>query len=314
MAQLRQQQADSMGVKMIKPWDKSIEIYPSVHLQPYQNVEEWLDKSREVFARISPVLVKHFDLQRSEGLMDLESRPNKSPWNYAEILPASSRTFIFINGRGGNADLFMLFHEFGHAVHQIEMSEIAYMRQRMLPEEMGEVASTTMELLACEHLDIFYPQEQAEVVRHNHLLSMILRWPFVAMIALFQHWAYTNPEQGANPVVCDEYWRSLHERFMPGIDYTGFKDDVYMEWREFMQVFVFPFYAIEYAFAQVGAVQIWQNYRTDPRGAMEQWLQALKRGHTINVPEFYKLAGAKFAVDAQVLQNVVDELKGALLS
>ena len=180
----------------LKPWDTTVEKQSDSPLKPYQTAEEWLKKSRALFNTISPELAAHFDTMQAEGLLDLESRSNKSPWNYAEWLPGSSRSFIFINGRGGNGDLFMLFHEFGHAVQMIEMSALPYFRQKMLPNEISEVASTTLELLASDHLTTFYTPEQAQIARHNHFVNMITRWPFVAMVTLFQHWAYTQPEAG----------------------------------------------------------------------------------------------------------------------
>ncbi len=313
VAEIRKQQAAALGLNILKPWDKTVEMQSYQPLKPYHNTEEWLRKSRIVFNKISPRFADHFDTMQSEGLLDLESRPNKSPWNYAERLPASDRTFIFINGRGGNGDLFMLFHEFGHAVHMIEMSELPFMRQKMLPEEIGEVASTTMELLASEYLTIFYSPEQAQIVRHNHLTSMLLRWPFVAMAALFQHWVYTHPDAGADPASCDEQWLGLCNRFMPGIDNAGFEDDLRMQWREFLQVFVFPFYSIEYAFAQFGAVQIWQNYQTDPQRTISQFRHALSRGHTISIPEFYSIAGAKFRFDTETLKGGLEAIQRVLV-
>lgn len=313
VAELRQQQAAALGVDAIKPWDKSYQVHASHTLKPYQDAEDWLRKSRLVFNDISPHFADHFDTMQSEGLLDLESRPNKSPWNYAERLPASSRSFIFINGRGSNRDLFMLFHEFGHAIQMIEMSALPYMRQKMLPEEIGEVASTTIELIASDHLTAFYPPEQAQMLRHNYLATMLARWPFVAMVALFQHWAYTHPEEGANPAACDQYWLSLVERFMPGIDNTGFEEDLLMQWREVFQVFVFPFYFIEYAFAQLGAVQIWQNYQRDPQSAIDQFRHAISRGHTVSVPEFYALAGSKFTVDTETLNQAMEAIQKALM-
>jgi oligoendopeptidase F len=313
VADLRQRQAADMGVDRLKPWDQTAAAQTSQTQKPYKDAQDWLRKSRTVFQQISPRFTEHFDTMQAEGLMDLESRPNKSPWNYAERLPASNRSFIFINGRGGDADLFMLFHEFGHAVHKIEMSALPYLRQKMLPEEISEVASTTMELLASDHLTAFYPPEQAEIVRYNYLSSMLTRWPSAAMGALFQHWAYTNPEEGSDPAACDRIWLALCERFMPGIDYSGFEDDLRMQWREIFQVFVFPFYLIEYAFAQLGAVQIWQNSRRDPRSAVDQFRHALSRGHTVSVPEFYALAGAKFAVDKLTLEKVTGAIENVLV-
>jgi len=311
--ELRNQYADVLGVDILKPWDISFQTSAGSEINPYRNVEEWLQKSRTVFNNISPEFGDYFDIMDTEGLLDLESRPNKSPWNYAEWLPASNRSFIFINGQDISDDLFMPFHEFGHAVQLIEMSTLPYMRQKMLPDEISEVASITMELLANDHLDIFYPREQARLIQHNHFTSMIFQWSFIAMVALFQHWAYTHPEEGADPLACDQYWLSLCERFLPGIDYSGFEDDLRMQWREVFQVFVFPFYFIEYAFAQSGAVQIWEKHKKDPGNTIRNFRNALSYGHTVSVPEFYSIAGARFAANAGALKQAMETIQRALI-
>jgi hypothetical protein len=65
------------------------------------------------------------------------------------------------------------------------------------------------------------------------------------------------------------------------------------------------FYSIEYAFALIGALQIWRNYLRDPQGTVHQYPQALSLGATRALPALSTAAGAQFALDATTLQEIV---------
>jgi oligoendopeptidase F len=65
-----------------------------------------------------------------------------------------------------------------------------------------------------------------------------------------------------------------------------------------------PFYYIEYAYATLGALQIWENYLRDPAQAIRQYREALAVGATRRLPELYAAAGASFVFDDAVLQRV----------
>ena len=55
-----------------------------------------------------------------------------------------------------------------------------------------------------------------------------------------------------------------------------------------------PFYYIEYAMAQLGAIAIWKNYKENPDVAIENYESALKLGYTKPIPDIYKAAGISF--------------------
>jgi oligoendopeptidase F len=73
-------------------------------------------------------------------------------------------------------------------------------------------------------------------------------------------------------------------------------------------IYCFPFYYIEYAIAALGALQIWNNYRHDPRRALHQYRSALALGATKAVPELFATAGATFAFDTATLQKALQAL------
>ena len=61
-----------------------------------------------------------------------------------------------------------------------------------------------------------------------------------------------------------------------------------------MHLFGSPFYYIEYAIAQIGALQLWMRARRDPRRAVARYRAALSLGWTRPLPELFKAAGLRF--------------------
>ena len=54
---------------------------------------------------------------------------------------------------------------------------------------------------------------------------------------------------------------------------------------------------LEYAFAWLGAVQIWRNALNNPQAALKKYRAALALGGTRPLRELFETAGAKFMFD-----------------
>lgn len=228
--QYQKEKAAELGLQTLKPWGRDFVPALGLDLAPYESRKDWLNKTEEVCEKITPDFANFFRILLDEEIIDIEAWPNKSAWNYAEWLPASSRSFVFTNGTGSHNKIPSLFHEIGHAFNQIEMSKLLYFHQKRLPDEISEIASTTMELICGEELNCFYPQTAADSLASRHLVRTVLELPTIAMVAKFQHWAYTHPELGGNPEKCDKYWAQLWNRFVPGVDFEGYEEDISLQW------------------------------------------------------------------------------------
>jgi oligoendopeptidase F len=246
---------------------------------------------------------------RSENLLDLENRVNKGPGAYCSSYLHSQRPFILMNGVGIHDDVQTLLHEGGHAFQVFEISQLPYFFQD-IPAEFAEVASMSMELLASPYLlkdrGGFYSHEEAARARIQYLESMLLFWPYMAVVDAFQQWVYENQQTASNPENCDACWARLWERFMPGVDWSGLEEELRTGWQRKPHIFDEPFYYIEYGLAQLGSVQIWRNSLTDQAGAVASYRQALALGTSVTIPELYQVAGAEFSFAANTLRQSVD--------
>ena len=166
----------------------------------------------------------------------------------------------------------------------------------------------SMELIAAPFLTNagFYSPSQNARASVKKLQEMILFWPYMAVVDAFQHWAYTNPLLGRDPDKCDGMWTEIWNRFMPGVDFSGFEDVLATGWHRKLHIFTAPFYYVEYGLAQVGAIQVWKNSLSNRSLAVRNYRKALSLGGTKPLPELFQTAGGRFAFDAGTLGELVD--------
>ena len=76
-------------------------------------------------------------------------------------------------------------------------------------------------------------------------------------------------------------------------------------WQKQLHLFEVPFYYIEYAIAQLGAIAIYRNYLANPEKTLQQYLAALKLGYTKSMKEIYETAGIEFNFSAAYIKELM---------
>jgi oligoendopeptidase F len=79
-----------------------------------------------------------------------------------------------------------------------------------------------------------------------------------------------------------------------------------------LHLFHVPFYYVEYAIAQLGALQLWMKARNDPRRAIANYRAALTLGGTRPLPELFAAAGINFDFSEKTLRPLMNELRDGL--
>jgi oligoendopeptidase F len=298
-----------LGLASLRPWDVSVDTSDAPPLRPYQGQEALIQGVLNILTQVDPELGRHFAVMAEDGLLDLETRPGKALGGYCSTLPVRKRPFIFMNGVGIHDNVQTLLHESGHAFHVFETAVLPLIWQANYPIEFAEVASMSMELLAASYITQkhggFYTPAEAARARIEHLEGILTFLPYMAVVDAFQHWVYTHPEAALDAAQCDATWRQLWERFMPGVDWSGFEDSLVTGWHRKLHIFGVPFYYIEYGLAQVGALQVWRNSLSNQEGAVAAYRQALALGGTKTLPELFTAAGAEFRFDTEMLTDLV---------
>ena len=315
-SRILEKRQQALGLNSLRPWDTQNDVQGRSPLRPFSEVETLKAKTVDIFSAVDCELAGYLQIMRDEGYLDLENRQNKAPGGYRSYFPLSQRPFIFMNAVGLHGDVQTMLHEAGHAFHTFSDDHLPWYQQRDVCMEFAEVASMAMELLVAPYLSVdnggFYDPADAARARCDHVEDLLRLWSYIAIVASFQHWVYTNVNDARDPDKCDDHWESLWDRYMPGVDYGGLEEYRRFRWRMQIHIYCLPFYYIEYGLAQLGAVQIWANSQRDHGRALSQYRQALTLGTTVSLPETYRVAGANFAFDAATLREAVSLIEATI--
>ena len=299
-----------LGLDTLRPWDLQVDTLGDATLEPFESTDELIERAAGAFDALDPELGELFARLRDGQSLDLETRPHKAPGGFQNSYPVSKSCFILMNASGTPFDVETLVHEAGHAFHTLLASEQPLYANRETCAEFSEVASMSMELLALPHLGTFYaPQELERVRRHQlELTAQLFTW--IAMGDAFQHWVYRHPE--ATPDERARAWCDLDERYRPQLDWRGFEDARGREWHRVPHFFSHPYYYVEYAIAQLGALGVWQRSLVDERDALARYKTALRLGGSRTLPEQFAAAGIAFDLGPDAIARAADVLRRAL--
>lgn len=305
-----------LGVESVRPWDLNADPLGRPGLKPYATPDELIAGTANMLGRVDPAFGEYLNTMNREGLLDLDSRSGKAPGGYCSSLDYRHRPFIFMNGAGTQDDVETLLHEGGHCIHAFEVYEHQPLTfQRYPGEEMAEVGSMAMELLAAPYLERgeggFYSKEDANRARTDHLESVLESLAWIATVDAFQHWIYTHPE-GADAAARDAEWHRVKARFEPSVDWSGIEDLKVARWYRQLHIFLVPFYYIEYGLAQLGALQVWRNSLRDQIAAVAAYRQALALGNTRPLPDLFAAAGATFSFNEAIVGDLVEMIEDRL--
>lgn len=308
----------TMGVDSLRPWDLAQDPEGRPALTPYETMDAMTATAENVFGKVAPVLGEQFGIMRNEGLLDLEARAGKRPGGFCTSFPYRKRPFIFMNASGTGGDIRTLLHEAGHAFHGFAtMEHLPYLKQRRYGSEMAEVASMSMELLASPYLRKrdggFYEDADYARARKEHLEGIIKLFSWVAPVDAFQHWVYTDPA-AADRDARDAKWVEIWAKYDPETDWSGLNDYRVARWYKQLHIFLYPFYYIEYAIAQLGALQVWRNALADQEQAVEDYRAALALGGSKPLPELFERAGARLIFDEAGMAELVSLIQRELAS
>ncbi|MFN0254796.1 M3 family oligoendopeptidase [Pedobacter ureilyticus] len=297
---------EALGLAELKPWDLEVSTTGKPALKPFQNGEDLIDKSIACFEKIDPSLGEKLAIMKANQLFDVESRMGKAPGGYNYPLAETGAPFIFMNSANSLRDLTTMVHEGGHAIHTFLTANLELNDFKHCPSEVAELASMSMELISMDQWSVYFDKEEDLIrAKKEQLVDVLKTLPWVAVIDQFQHWIYTNPEH--NAADREEAFKQIYTRFGAGFaDWTDFEQQFGNVWQKQLHLFEVPFYYIEYAIAQLGAIAVWKNYKENPEKGLQQYLDALALGYTKPMNEIYETAGIKFDFSA----NYIKELAG----
>ena len=309
MNELANLRKKTLGLDTLRPWDLSVNYYGDKPLKPFENGEELLEKTITCFNLINPYLGACLTTMKNLGHLDLVSRKGKAPGGYNYPLDETGVPFIFMNATTSLRDLVTMVHEGGHALHSFVTKDLTMNTFKHPTSEVAELASMAMELISMEHWHVFFADEQElKRAKREHLEGIIQTLPWVATIDKFQHWVYENPNHTQEERY--EQWVSTFQRFSNNVtDWSGLEQYREIAWQKQLHLFEVPFYYVEYAIAQLGAIAVWKNYKKDAKKGFSDYLAALKLGYSKPMKEIYATAGVKFDFSQAYIHELISFVK-----
>ena len=278
VAAIRERQRQLLGVDKLRYYDEAL-IFPEGNADPEGTMDELVQKALTMYQQMSPETGEFFEFMVKYHLFDLETRPGKRMGGYMTSFPGYQAPFIFSNFNGTSADVDVLTHEAGHAFQ-------GYLAMRSIPvsmlsgstSEINEIHSMTMEHFAYPWMESFFG-EKAEKYLTAHLIGAISVIPYMCVVDEFQHRMYEQPDLDAHGR--RQVWRAIEKEYMPWRDYDG---EPFLEeggfWMQKQHIFLYPFYYIDYALAQMCAFQYYGRMKIDRPRAWADYLRLCRAGGT----------------------------------
>lgn len=308
---LFKKQGERLGVDKLCIYDETI-FFPDGNATPIGTSAEMMENARQMYHELSPESGEFFDFMCDNELFDLETRPGKHLGGYCTYLPKYASPFIFSNFNGTSADVDVLTHEAGHAFQHYTAWKVQAIDDNVSStSEINEIHSMAMEFLTYPWMDKFFG-EKSDKYRFAHLCSSLTVIPYIVCVDEFQHIMYQNPKM--KPAERRLIWRDLEKHYMPWRDYDGNK---FLEnggyWMQKQHIFLYPFYYIDYALAQLCAFELYGRSKENPKKAWEDYMSLCKAGGSLGYFDLLKLAGLQNPFEngsmEKMLRTVVEELE-----
>ena len=309
--ELYREQAKRLGVDRLRFYDEAL-IFPDGNANPIGDKDALVAKAMEFYTALSPETAEFFRFMCDNELFDLETRPNKHMGGYCTFLSSFRAPFIFSNFNGTSADVDVLTHEAGHAFEAYTASRIQPLHELVWStSEINEIHSMSMEHFAYPYAAEFFGEEAADKYRYAHLVGALTCIPYLVSVDEFQHRVFENPTMSAKER--RKVWHEIEQTYLPWRDYDGNK---FLEeggfWMQKQHIFLYPFYYIDYALAQVCAFQFFAKDRKDHKAAWADYLNLCRAGGSRGYFDLLELAHLDNPFDKYTVGKVMTDVKAAI--
>lgn len=300
---LYKDQAERLGLEKLEFYDEPL-CFAEGNATPIGTPEELTEHARKMYEEMSPETGEFFNFMVEHELYDFVTRENKHLGGYMTSLPDYKAPFIFSNFNGTSADIDVLTHEAGHAFQ-------GYYASRRLPiaqltgstSEINEIHSMSMEYFAYPYMERFFG-DKADKYRYAHFTETIKTIPYLVCVDEFQHRVFENPDY--TPADWRRVWREIERKYMPWRSYDG---NEFMEgggyWMQKQHIFLYPFYYIDYALAQLDAFALFKM-KEEGKDAWGSYVKLCGMGGTYGYLETLERAGLPNPLNEETVKELAE--------
>ncbi|WP_226605413.1 M3 family oligoendopeptidase [Bacillus cereus] len=296
---------DKLQIDTLRPWDVSAVTPDQKVLKPIANENDLIEKSTHIFNKLDVEFSALLNRMYKHNCLDLTSRKGKAAGGFCEYLPASQLSYIFMNLNYTQDDIVTFIHEMGHSIHNELIKPLKLRQYIEIPAETAELASMTMELFSLNYWDTFYTDKKdLKQAKINFFKDVISYLPIMLIVDQFQHWLYENPSHTSEER--NEKYLQLQKHYQSSVIHIdGYENWIATSWLPVLHIFEVPFYYIEYAIAQLGALQMYKQYKEEPKQALENYKKALSLGSSQSIKEVYDAAGIRFDFSGETIKELM---------
>lgn len=308
-ADLNERRRKRLGLERLYPYDGGV-FFLEGNPTPQGDEAFCLDMTRRMFGSISPETKEYIGFLLDSGLYDVTMRDGKQSGGYCTQLEAYRAPFIFANFDGTSENAYIMSHEGGHGFYfYLKRHEEIRARVWYSPE-MAETHAMAMEFFAAPHMELFFGS-RGEDYRAMHLEKAVSLILYECQQDEFQQLIYEQPRltrQQRNDV-----WARLEQDYFPFREYTADeRKQVGSRWQRIPHLFLWPFYAIDYALAQVCALQFAERMSEDREQAWQRYLTFCHASGNQSFPEALDTAGLENPFAPNSLGNLMNWLQTRL--
>ncbi|PFP45062.1 M3 family oligoendopeptidase [Bacillus cereus] len=296
---------EKLQVDTLRPWDVSAVTPDQKVLKPIANENDLIERSTHIFNKLDVEFSALLNRMYKHNCLDLTSRKGKAAGGFCEYLPASQLSYIFMNLNYTQDDIITFIHEMGHSIHNELIKPLKLRQYIEIPAETAELASMTMELFSLNYWDTFYTDKKdLKQAKINFFKDVISYLPIMLIVDQFQHWLYENPIHTSEER--NEKYLQLQKHYQSSVIHIdGYENWIATSWLPVLHIFEVPFYYIEYAIAQLGALQMYKQYKEDPKQTLENYKKALSLGSSQSIKEVYDAAGIRFDFSGETIKELM---------
>lgn len=308
-AALNERRRKRLGLEKLYPYDGAA-YFPDGNPIPLGSDDFCLEMTRQMFGSLSPETKEYIDFMLDNGLYDVAVRDGKQTGGYCTQFEAYRSPFIFANFDGTSENAYIMSHEGGHGFYFYLKRNEEIRDRGWYTSEMAETHAMSMEFFTAPYMELFFG-ERAEDYRRMHLEKAIALIIYECQQDEFQQIIYEQPQLTKQQR--NEVWARLEQEYFPYREYPEEeKDAIGSRWQRIPHVFLWPFYAIDYALAQVCALEYFRWMSEDSEKAWESYLAFCNASGNMNFPEAVRAAGLESPFEADCLKNLMDWLQTRL--
>ena len=304
---LREKQRIRLDIEALTFYDEEVRFKSGDAI--LKGDSNWIiEKFKIIFHNLSKQSGEIFTTMHDKKFMDLTNKKGKARGAYATYLCNEKTPYIFANLNGSRKDVKVVGHEFGHAFQMAVFNQKNNIPEYILPtKEACEISSKAMEFLIWPYMEEIFG-DKAENYRYSHLEDAIFAMPYRASIDEFQYFIYSNPNVSSKER--KKKWVEIEQKYMP---YKASYNHPYLErgslWHQQIHIFKYPFYYIDYAIAEICALQIWSIAQTDKDAAWNLYVDLCIQGGSLSFLDLLGHANIDSPFRDEAFVNMVDVIE-----